>query len=141
MRTHCFNQTQRGFTLLETVVVIALLGITSAAIINLNSSLFANASRVRDLQTNTQLLQACAEQVMATRRLNGFVDAPNYDAACDALPIVAPSGNIFSVTTTLNYTGSSCPVGATCQWVDIKVNDPAGTLGPIGPLTLQLMKY
>jgi prepilin-type N-terminal cleavage/methylation domain-containing protein len=128
----------RGFTLLETVIVILLLAIASAGIINLNGGLFTNASQIRNLQINTQLLQACAERVMAVRRLSGFIDVPDYDTVCEALPLVASGSNKFTVTTTLNYTGSSCPIGATCQWVDIRVNN---AVGEVGPITLQLMKY
>ena len=128
----------RGFTLLETVIVILLLAIASAGIINLNGGLFTNASQIRNLQINTQLLQACAERVMAVRRLSGFIDAPDYDTVCEALPLVASGSNKFTVTTTLSYTGSSCPIGATCQWIDIRVNN---AVGDVGPITLQLMKY
>jgi prepilin-type N-terminal cleavage/methylation domain-containing protein len=135
-RPHC---TEGGFTLLELVVVIVLLGVTSTAVIRLNGGLFKNGSSIRDLQSDTQLLQACAEQVMASRRLGGFDDTPDYDAACEALPVATKAdNNNFDVTTTLNYNGSSCPVGATCQLVDIKAHSTSGT---IGPLTLLLMKY
>ncbi len=135
-RPHC---TEAGFTLLELVVVIVLLGVASTAVIQLNGGLFKNGSSIRDLQSDTQLLQACAEQVMASRRLGGFDDAPDYDAACEALPVATKAdNNNFDVTTTLNYNGSSCPVSATCQLVDIKAHSTTGT---IGPLTLLLMKY
>jgi prepilin-type N-terminal cleavage/methylation domain-containing protein len=130
---------QRGFTLIELVVVIVLLSITAAAIIQLNGGLFKSGNSIRDLQSDTQLLQACAEHVLATRRLTGYDDTPDYDTACEALAVATkPDNNNFDVTTTPNYTGSSCPIGATCQWVDIKVNSTTGTIGPI---TLQLMKY
>lgn len=132
-------RTQGGFTLIELVIVIVLLSITSTAVIQLNGGLFRNGNSIRDLQSDTQLLQACAEHVMGLRRLGGFNDTPDYDAACEALPIATKAdNNNFNVTTTLNYTGNSCPVGANCQWVDIKVNSTTGT---IGPMTLQLMKY
>jgi prepilin-type N-terminal cleavage/methylation domain-containing protein len=130
---------QRGFTLIELVVVIVLLSITAAAIIQLNGGLFKSGNSMRDLQSDTQLLQACAEHVLATRRLTGYDDTPDYDTACEALAVATKlDNNNFDVTTTPNYTGSSCPIGATCQWVDIKVNSTTGTIGPI---TLQLMKY
>ena len=128
----------RGFTLIETVIVILLLSITSAVVISMNGGLFKNAKNIRDLQTETQLLQVCAEHVMETRRLSGFVAAPDYDAACEALPVVPANSNQFLVTTTLNVTANSCPSGATCQWVDISVNGSSGVIGPIG---LQLVKY
>jgi len=131
-------RTQRGFTLIETVIVILLLGIASAAVISLNGGLYKNVQQTRNVQSDTQLLQACAEYVMVSRRLSGFNSAPNYDAACEGLPIVAPNSNKFAITTTLNYTGSSCPTGAVCQSVTISVNSTASTVGPV---TLQLVKY
>jgi prepilin-type N-terminal cleavage/methylation domain-containing protein len=138
MMQHHPTRSQQGFTLIETVIVILLLSITSAAIISMNSGLFNNAQNIRSLQSNSQLLQVCAEHVMEKRRLSGFVDAPNYDAECEALPVVPANSNTFSVTTALNYTGSSCPSGATCQQVDIQVNS---TSGSVGPMSLLLVKY
>jgi prepilin-type N-terminal cleavage/methylation domain-containing protein len=130
---------EQGFTLIELVVVVVLLSITAAAIIQLNAGLYKSGNSMRDLQSDTQLLQACAEHVLATRRLTGFDDTPDYDTACESLAVATKAdNNNFDVTTTPNYTGNSCPVGATCQWVDIKVNS---TVGALGPMTLQLMKY
>lgn len=127
-----------GLTLIELVIVIVLLSITSAAIIQLNGGLFQSSSNIRDIQSDTQLLQACAEQVLATRRGSGFNDTPDYDTACEALAVANKANNNFDITTTPNYSGNSCPVNEVCQLVEIKVNSTVGTAGPV---TLQLMKY
>jgi prepilin-type N-terminal cleavage/methylation domain-containing protein len=129
---------REGFTLIEMVIVILLLGITSTAIISLNRGMFSNAGNMRELQTNVQLLQACAERVRTLRYLSGFNQtSTDYDTACEALPLVSANSNKFLVTN-VSTTASSCPSGATCQLVEIKVN---GTLGSIGPISLQFMQY
>ncbi len=139
MRFKSLPTAERGFTLIELVVIIVLLSITSAAIIHLNGGLFKSDNSIRDLQSDTQLLQACAEHVISTRRLSGFNGTPDFDASCEALPVATKSdNNNFEITTTSTYTGNSCPINATCQLVEIKVNS---TMGTIGPMTLQLMKY
>jgi Tfp pilus assembly protein PilV len=130
-------RSQLGVTLMETVMVILLLSIASAAIIGLNGGLYKNSKNIASLQTDTQWLQACAESVVMTRRISGFNAAPNYLVACQALPN-APL-NKFAVTTTTSYTGSSCPTNATCQLVAISVNVTTG--GVIGPTNLLLVKY
>ncbi len=128
----------RGFTLIELIVVIVLLGIASAAVIRLNSGLNANASHIQDLQSNTQLLQACAERVVASRRLSGFNETAGfYDAMCEQLPTMTSAGNNFTVTTTTTST-ESCPAGAVCQLVEMALNTAKGSLGPI---SLQWVKY
>lgn len=139
MKRQTSDNQQHGFTLIELVVVIVLLGITSAAIIQLNGGLFKSGSNVRDLQSDTQLLQACTEQVLALRRLTGFNDTPDFDTACEALAIANKAdNNNFDITTTPNYVGNSCPTNAVCQLIEIRANSAAGTLGP---MTLQLVKY
>lgn len=128
----------RGFTLLETVIVILILGVAATAVIRLNTGLFYSSIDSRDVQLNTQLLQACAEKISASRRLSGFIETAGfYDALCESLPIGPAGSDRFAVTTSASV-GESCPTGATCQDIVIGVN---GSSGAVGPVHLQLMKY
>lgn len=137
MQKQLKNQ-RSGFTLIEMLIFVVLLGITAAAILSLNGGLFTNASKMREIQINVQLLQACAEQVRTSRYFSGFTQTANYyDSLCEVLPLVTPNSNKFEVSNVATV-ASSCPVGATCQLVEVRVN---GTSGTIGPISLQLMNY
>jgi prepilin-type N-terminal cleavage/methylation domain-containing protein len=132
------KQASKGFTLLETVIVILMLGVAATAVIRLNTGLFYSANDSRDVQINSQLLQACAEKITASRRLTGLNETAGfYDALCENLPIGPVGSDRFTVSTSASV-GESCPAGATCLDIVIRVN---GTSGNVGPVHLQLMKY
>jgi prepilin-type N-terminal cleavage/methylation domain-containing protein len=67
MNTPAHTQRGRGFTLMETVIVILVLGIASAAIINLNGQLFRQSGYWSTLQQATQIQQACIEKILRDR--------------------------------------------------------------------------
>lgn len=124
----------RGFTLIEAVATLLLLSLVATTLLTLNGNLFKGQTRIRQLETSTPWLQACAERVLAMRRTAGFEANPAFDAACDALT----GSDSFNVTVTSNSGSASCPSSAQCQLVSI-VYKAHGDL--IGPVHLQLMNY
>ena len=137
MMENTTRPSQRGFTLIEMVVSMLVLGIAATAIITLNSNLFYRLTDVRDLQTGTQLLQACAEKVMATRRRSGF----NATFECNEMTNF--DGFDVPQISTQTVTGSSastdpCPVNLPCKQVviTVKKNNISYT-----SVTLQLMNF
>ncbi|MDP1527215.1 MAG: type II secretion system protein [Rhodocyclaceae bacterium] len=126
----------RGFTLVESIIVLVLLSIAAASIATLSGNIFHGEDDNRDLQTGIKLMQECAEQVLATRRATA--DFSNFTPACPSGTLPAFSGfSVPAVTTTSPYTGTGCPAGAQCKLVTISVNTPGGDTLP--PLTLLLV--
>lgn len=90
---------QRGFTLVEMVMVIVILALASVALMDQ----FVNASKTylidEQLQTATQLAQECAEHILATRRVLGYAA---ISSTCPTLPpTYTTPGAVYAVTASL----------------------------------------
>lgn len=129
------NINSQGFTFIETIVVMTLLGIAAVTIIKLQGTVFYGKSDNKDLQVGVMLMQECAEQVIAVRRNAGYT-AVNT-STCSAL------GNYGGytapiVTVTADNTGTACPTGGTCNKVVITLSKDGSKLTPV---TLELVDY
>jgi prepilin-type N-terminal cleavage/methylation domain-containing protein len=140
-RPHRFAASS-GFTLIESIIVVVLLSLAAAAIISMQGNIFYGQSGNRDLEVGVQLMQECAEQVMAMRRQSGYaaVDA----STCNAVGTLSGSGfDAPSVTVTtevgVGAVGEACPNGSTCTKVVISVNKTGGA--SLTPVTLELVSY
>lgn len=128
-----------GFTLVESIIVLVLLGIAAVAIVSMQGNIFYGQSGNKDLQVGVQLIQECAEQILATRRRAGYTSVTA--ATCSALgnyggfgapSVTLTDGNGASVT--------FCPsASSTCTAV-ISISLSAGGAS-LTPVTLQLTKY
>jgi len=141
----------RGFTLVESIMVLVTLGIAAVAIISLQHNIFYGQSQDKDIQVGTQLVQACAEHILAVARQAGgytssTIAAPGTAAttSCGNLPTVSgygnptvtiADGNSGSIATTYSK-WDACPnlTGNNCKLVSIK-------LGDLNPVTLMLVSY
>jgi prepilin-type N-terminal cleavage/methylation domain-containing protein len=138
------RRVSRGFTLVESIVVIVVLAITGMAIVSIQTRIFGGQTSVKDLQVGTRLMQECAEQALATRRFGqegytlvtsdtNVTSRPFNATACGG--VTALSGySIPAVDVTDGYTGPGCPTNGTCKLVSI-------TQGGLTPLTLMLVDY
>ena len=136
---HISARRLRGFTLVELIMVIVMLGIAGVGISSMQGSLFTGAASVKDMQVRTPLMLECAEQVLAVRRFteDGYaaVNATAFGANLCGSGFTTLSGyTIPSVTITDPYTGAACPTGSSCKLVTISQNG-------MTPLTLMLMDY
>lgn len=129
---------QRGFTLIETLAVMVVLGIAAATIVTLQAQLFVRQSDNKDLQTASQRLQECAEQVLAIRRHTpGAGFGAVTTASCSALGAVAG----FGVPSLVLHDDTGASV-ATCTSSYCTVTVGVSKDGSnVAPLTLRLSKY
>lgn len=137
----------RGFTLVESVIVLVLLAIAAVGIISLQSNIFYGQSGNKNIQVGVQLMQECAEQILAIRRAKGYGDlslAAGTSAACDLMKLTNPTYDhpIVTITvgdsTTIGAPPSPCPsaVALSCKLVSI-----TQAQGGLTPLTLMLVSY
>ena len=97
-----------GFTLIETVATMLLLGLVAVTLNTLNAQLFSGRSHLLELELSTPLLQACAERILAIRRLDGLTEKPSFDTACDAIA----GADTFDVRVTPSSGSASTPRNA-----------------------------
>ncbi len=126
---------QSGFTLIEAILVILLLSISSVAIL----SQFSQASKAwfvdEDLQIATQLVQERTEGILALRRGTAGYAGVAVGTINDTL-----TGSYASYSRSVvvsSIAGNPCPAG-TCKQVVIQVSR-AGT--PLASATLMLVSY
>ena len=124
-----------GFTLVETIIVMVVLSIAAVAIINLQGNVFNGQSGNKDLQVGVQLLQECAEQIIAVRRKSGFNSVDT--STCSALGNYGGFGAPI-ITLTADNTGAACPTGGTCNKAVITLSKGGSSLTPV---TLELVNY
>jgi Tfp pilus assembly protein PilV len=130
---------QRGFTLFETILVIGILTLVSLGLIAMQPQIFKAQTSSRDQFVGLELMQACAERLLAVRRKAGYTSVTN--TLCDGM------GNLggFAANPTValvdaaNATVTVCG-SATCTATILiaKSTAPAASLSAI---TLQLSAY
>lgn len=119
----------RGFTLIESIIVVVVLSIAAAAIVSLQGNIFYGQSSNKDIQVGVQLMQECAEQILAIRRAIGY---DNVSADCSGMTIGSYSAPTFDIAP-YTGTGNECPLNATCKLVSIRQ-------GGLTPVILLLVK-
>jgi prepilin-type N-terminal cleavage/methylation domain-containing protein len=116
-------RTATGFTLIELVMVIVLLSISSAGLIMLFGQLTNSLAINNDIQTAAQLAQECAEHLLGARRQAGYNLGGVTD--CSALPAYNGFGPP-AVTISDPYAGAACPGGASCKLLTIDATYDSG---------------
>lgn len=133
----------QGFTLIEMIVAMVVLGTLTAVIISLNSSIFDRDADIRRMQTGAERLQACAETVMTARRSASTRYGTDFSALCGDLG--GDGFNAPKVTVSTNPPSSgandSCPTGESCKWVLISLQRVGSLTDVLPPVTVRLMDY
>jgi prepilin-type N-terminal cleavage/methylation domain-containing protein len=129
---------QAGFTLFETIIVIALLALVAGGLLAMQPQVHKVQSEGRDEVAGLDLMRACAERLLAIRRSAGYASVDTAD--CNG---VGGSGGFASnpsvaLKDASNATISSCS-SATCT-ATISVTKTSGTVALV-PLTLQFSSY
>ena len=137
----CIVARSSGFTLVESIIVLVVLAIAAVAIVSLQGNIFFGQSGNKDLQVGVQLMQECAEQVLAIRQKNGYSDSSLTDRAaatsnCSGMTVTGYSAATVTITSgNSSTTGmAACPTstGTDCKLVSI-------TEGGLTPVTLMLV--
>ncbi len=129
-----------GFTLIETLMVVVVLGVAAATIVTLQGNIFVGQGANKDMQVGVHLMQECAEQVLAIRRRSpatGYVAVTT--AACAGL---GNFGDFGVPQVTLADDGgvsvSACASTSSYCTASITIGKDGANLSPI---TLRLSKY
>jgi len=124
-----------GFTLIELVMVMIIIGVVSAGLVTLLSNTSKAMSVNETLQQATQYAQECAERAVAKRQEVGFNSFPS-NFSCGN-----PTGFTRSVVVGNVYTGTgACPSGINCRNVTITVTSSANS-ALNSPITIMLADY
>ena len=138
----CAPGRAQGYTLVELVTVIILLGFAVTGIVLMQSKLFSATRSNEDIQVGTFLMQGCAEHLLAVRQAQGYgaatlATSANATSACSAITAsgyavhAAPS---VTITAIVNDTNTGCPAGMGCKLVTVQQ-------GSLSPVSLLLVAY
>jgi len=97
---------ERGFTLIELVIIIMVLSIASVSLVSLYGQVAGTVAINKDITVAAQLAQECGEYLLAQRRNNGYAMSGISD--CSALPVFNGYGPP-AVTVSDPYSGVGCP--------------------------------
>jgi Tfp pilus assembly protein PilV len=130
---------QDGFTLFETVLVIALLTMVSLGLLAMQPQVYKTQTTGRDQFIGLELMRACAERLLAVRRSIGYVSVTT--SVCNGMG--GMGGFASNPTVTLADAGgnsiTACST-ATCT-ATISIAKTAAPAATVTPITLQLTAY
>ena len=136
----------RGFTLIESIIVMVALGFAAAGVISLQANIFSGRTENNNLQVGTQLMQECAEKLLALGRAN-YADpllVAGSTASCSTVSFGAYTAPAITITdgnsgtaglAACPYTTTTDPTATKCKL--IKVTQGNLTNG----ITLMLVKH
>lgn len=129
----------KGFTLVETLLVMVVLGIAAVSIISLQGNIFSGQANNQTVQVGVQLMQECAEQILARRRSSttgyGYSGVTTATCGINSITSNVPSSLGAPTVTLKDDTGS---IVTTCATTICLVTISTAGLTPI---TLQLVNY
>jgi len=130
---------QIGFTLFETVLVIAILTSVSLAIAAMQPRVFQAQTTARDEFVGVDLLRACGERLLAVRRSVGYVGVTS--TLCNGMGGVGGFASNPTVTLTDAAGTAITTCGTATCTATITIAKTAGPAAALTPLTLQLTAY
>jgi prepilin-type N-terminal cleavage/methylation domain-containing protein len=130
---------QRGVTLLEMVVVIAVVATAAVSLGGLFANSVATLPHNERLQRAAQLAQGCAERIYTARHTADFefdTTPALLESAYCGLP---ESAAAFTLAITSDSAGAACLSGLVCRQLVISVSDSASP-GMVSRVDLLLVK-
>jgi prepilin-type N-terminal cleavage/methylation domain-containing protein len=130
---------QCGFTLIESIFTLGLLGIAAVGIMDIEAGIFTAQTTARDEAVGLDLVRGCAERLLAVRRYSGYTSVTS--TTCNGMGGIGgfasnPTVSLKDATGTTITTCSS----ATCT-ATINVAKASGPASPVRNITLQLSNY
>jgi prepilin-type N-terminal cleavage/methylation domain-containing protein len=108
MKKNSSPKMAKGFTLIELIVTIVIMGIGAVAVTGMVSNIFKNRQSKRDTSVNTALAQECAELVLSQSRMNYASIATTN---CNTMSL---SG--YAVPTITAVTAGNSTTGSSADW-------------------------
>ena len=135
----CGQHQQVGFTLFETVLVIAILAAVSLGVLTMQPQIFKAQTTARDEFVGVELMRACAERLLAARRNSGYVTVAN--SLCNGMGGVGGFASNPTVTL-VNANGNAITTcsSASCT-ATIIIAKSAAPAAALMPITLRLTAY
>ena len=130
---------QAGFTLFETIIVIALLTLVSMGILAMQPQVFKTQTTGRDEYVGLELMKACAERLLAVRRHTGFSSVTS--SLCNGMGSVGGFASNPTVTLTDDASNSITTCSSNSCTATILIAKTAGPAATLTPITLQLRAY
>jgi type II secretory pathway pseudopilin PulG len=131
-----------GFTLIETIMVIGLLGLVSASLLSMQPKVFLAQTNVRDQYVGLEQMRACAERILAVRRSSGYASVTN--ALCNGLG----GQGAYALNPTVTLTADSnpaavttCSTGTVTCTATVSIAKTSGPAATVTPLTVQISVY
>lgn len=143
--------TARGFTLIELIIVMVVLGIAAVSVISLSSNIFMGLQDNRDTLAKSQLMQECFESLLAKGRYKfsdpDLATTTSANAYCQQFTLIGTGYAYGAPTVTSLITGQSntpspntitaCPYSTSdakkCKLITI-------THGSMSPIYLMLVE-
>lgn len=121
-----------GFTLIETLIVMVVLGIAAATVAKLTGAMFTGQTKNPVLIAGTQVMEQCAEHVLALKRSGGYTSITS--SSCSGVAgLTAPDSLRLFCGVPPAGAALSCAVCSTACTVEVRAS---GLL----PLTVRLVK-
>jgi len=134
----------RGFTLIESLIVLVVLAIAAVVIASLQGNILYRQADNTKIQVGVQIMQECAEQLLATASSVGGFDSPSLadstaaSTSCSGMTLSNLTFTSAAPTVTITNGNSAtipaCPSAIACKLVSV-------TQGGLTPLVLMLVSY
>ena len=131
-----------GFTIIEAVIVLLVIGVIALVLISLQGKLWSGSLAGNQYQAATLAQQQCAEKILTVRRRVGY-DAVTT-ATCNELPSIQ---GVSATVSILEGQATVCinapPPAAACSTLSesLSYKDVTIRVGSINPVTLRILRY
>lgn len=140
----CLRPFKCGFTLFETVLVIALLTLASVVLMKLQPSVFKTQIAARDEVVGLEIQRACAERLLTVRRSVGYAAVQGSAASAPTCNGLGGTGG-FAANPSVTLTDAAAATIANCTsatcTATITATKTSGPAAALPALTVRLSNY